>query len=64
LHDEVIASPTKSHVGMRPEQASEFFAGAAQKKKGSGTENRRLALSYPGVPASLDVNQSMNASFT
>ena len=32
------------------------------KKKGSGTGSRGLALSYPGLPAPLDVNRSVSAS--
>lgn len=33
-----------------------------RKKKGSGTGSRGLALFYPGLPAPLDVNRSVNAS--
>lgn len=32
------------------------------KKKGSGTGSRGLALSYPGLPAPLDVNRSVSVS--
>src|SRR5213076_2410261 len=46
---------------MRAKHVLHFTFHVSPKKKGSGTGDRGLALSYPGLPAPLDVNRSVSA---